>query len=246
MDKFDRGELQSGQSTILQNGAFFQDGSLILSSAAKAEFGNNPHPKGRRLAISGERTYLAVRIIGADRATTASASVISDKWFGSNGDAVNYKSQIEACSYDQVTVKPYSNSGITNGVVTVTIPNTISGENNEVIRDAAENAVNKLNLSGDIDHTMLCIPPDTKEGWIGYAYFNWDLSVYNDNWCLYPSIQMHGEFVEKKSINAKIELARSKRAREVESRKIMTYAEAARKFTDNTMSDIKDHLIKFN
>ena len=42
---------------------------------------------------------------------------------------------------------------------------------------------------------MLCIPPGTKEGWIGYAYFNWDLSVYNDNWCLYPSIQMHGELL---------------------------------------------------
>ena len=54
------------------------------------------------------------------------------------------------------------------------------------------------------------------------------------------------ERIEKKSINAKIELARSKRAREVESRKIMTYAEAARKFTENTMSDINDHLIKFN
>jgi hypothetical protein len=104
---------------------------------------------------------------------------------------MNGLAPMEMLSIDQVKVRPYSSSGISNGVVTFTIPNTISEKDNGVIRDAADDAVNKLNLSGNIDHTMLCIPSGTTGGWIGYAYYNWYLSVYNDNWCLYPSIQMH-------------------------------------------------------
>ena len=206
LSKFKKGELKSAASTLMHEGAFYEGNTLVLpsESIAKAEFGHHAHSRRRRrLAISGSRTYLAVRVVATDSSPTPSTSQISDEWFGTSDDLVNYKSQIEACSYDQVKVKPYSSSGISNGVVTVTIPNTISEKDNGVIRDAADDAVNKLNLSGNIDHTMLCIPSGTTGGWIGYAYLNWYLSVYNDNWCLYPSIQMHGELLR---ITSRIDL----------------------------------------
>ena len=193
LSKFKKGELHSAESTLMHEGAFYEENTLVLprESIAKAEFGHQIHSRGRRrLAISGSRTYLAVRIIGADAATTASISQISDEWFGTYGDPVNYKSQIEACSYNAVTVSKFTGSGVTEGVTTVSISNTVSGTSDGVIRDAADLAVSNLGL-GSPDHTILCIPPGTSGNWIGYAYIDWDLSVFNDNWCLYPSIQMH-------------------------------------------------------
>ena len=41
------------------------------------------------------------------------------------------------------------------------------------------------------DYVILCLPPGTLGGWIAYAYINSWLSVYNDNWCRYPSAQLH-------------------------------------------------------
>ncbi|GFH59676.1 hypothetical protein CTEN210_16152 [Chaetoceros tenuissimus] len=193
LSKFKKGELHSAESTLMHEGAYYEGDSLVLpsESIAKAEFGQNIHSRGRRrLAISGTRTYLAVRVIGADKATTASISEISNEWFGTYGDPVNYKSQIEACSYNAVTVSKFTGSGVTEGVTTVTISNTVSGASDDTIRDAADLAVSNLGL-GNPDHTILCLPPGTSGGWIGYAYIDWDLSVFNDNWCLYPSIQMH-------------------------------------------------------
>jgi len=38
---------------------------------------------------------------------------------------------------------------------------------------------------------MICVPPGTAGDWVAYAYSNHWLSVYNDEWCTYPSVQMH-------------------------------------------------------
>jgi len=36
-----------------------------------------------------------------------------------------------------------------------------------------------------------CLPPGTSGSWIAYAYINSYISVYNNQWCNYPSGQMH-------------------------------------------------------
>ena len=50
-------------------------------------------------------------------------------------------------------------------------------------------------LSSISDHVMLCVPPGTvntnNPGWTAYAYVNSWLSVYNDIWCQYSSVQLH-------------------------------------------------------
>ena len=33
--------------------------------------------------------------------------------------------------------------------------------------------------------------PGTSDDWISYAYINWHISVFNDNWCNYVSAQLH-------------------------------------------------------
>jgi hypothetical protein len=78
---------------------------------------------------------------------------------------------------------------VVNGVVTVTISNTIIGASDSAIRSAVTSALNAAGFStpGQAQHIMYCLPPGTSEGWIAYAYINSWLSVYNNEWCNYVS-----------------------------------------------------------
>jgi len=113
---------------------------------------------------------------------------------------VNLKSQYKACSYGQLRCEGASKTTstgttVTDGVYTINISQTISGEGDGKVRKAvvAEAKAVLGSLGSQFDHVMLCLPPGTKTngGWIGYAYLNHYLSVYNDKWCNYVSLQMH-------------------------------------------------------
>ena len=95
------------------------------------------------------------------------------------------------CLRDRVTTQP--NVG-TDGVYTVSLSTTIvTGANDNTIAWAAVNkAETELgSLTSFANHVMVCMPPGTTGSWIAYAYINHWMSVYNDNWCRYPSGQMH-------------------------------------------------------
>lgn len=131
---------------------------------------------------------LIIRVQAADTATSSSEEVLSDKIFGSDGDPVNLKSQFAKCSYDQLVWDKVTNNGVVGGdsVYTVTIPNTVAGSENGVIREAAINkaaqdlgGVGGTNPFSHIaDYVMVCVPPGTNGGWIAYAYVNYWQSVY--------------------------------------------------------------------
>jgi hypothetical protein len=191
---FHGGVITSGTSTLMQKGAYFDDveGSLIFPDLANVQYGDDPEAR-RKLAITtGTKEMLAVRVIASDASTTSSESEISDAWFGTSGDAVNFKSQYEACSYDKLQINPANTNGVSNGVTTVTISNTVIGTDNGVIRNAVTAALGS-SFTSQFDHVMLCLPPGTSGGWIAYAYVNYWLSVYNNQWCDYVSGQMHGK-----------------------------------------------------
>lgn len=160
-----------------------------------------PQPYGRRLAVStGTKAMLAIRVIAADATTSSSLAVIGDNWFGTSGDTVNLKSQYSACSYGALECNPASKTtstgvAVTNGVHELTISNSVTGVDKGVVEDAVVAAGNSDlgNMRNQFDHVMLCLPPGTLGNWIGYAYVNHYLSVYNDDWCNNVSIQMHGE-----------------------------------------------------
>lgn len=154
---------------------------------------------------TGTKTLLVVRIEAQDASTTSSELVLSDKIFGSGSDQHNLKSQYAKCSYNELVFEKATDAGglINNGVYTLNLPDTvISGVDNGIIRTAAldQGAVEfDKSLEHVADYTMLCLPPGTTGGWIAYAYVNWFLSVYNDQWCTYPSAQLH-EIGKLKSI----------------------------------------------
>lgn len=150
---------------------------------------------GRSLAQTGTKSLLVIRIDALDSSTSASEAVLSDKIFGSvNGDQNNLKSQYAKCSYNQLVFVKATSNLVNNGVFTLSMPDTtITGIENGVIRAAAlAQAADELgDLQTIADYTMLCMPPGTAGGWIAYAYVNWYVSVYNDQWCTFPSAQLH-------------------------------------------------------
>eukprot|EP00546_Thalassionema_frauenfeldii_P015177 CAMPEP_0178920280 /NCGR_PEP_ID=MMETSP0786-20121207/14918_1 /TAXON_ID=186022 /ORGANISM="Thalassionema frauenfeldii, Strain CCMP 1798" /LENGTH=434 /DNA_ID=CAMNT_0020594331 /DNA_START=252 /DNA_END=1552 /DNA_ORIENTATION=+ len=175
------------------------------STISKKNRGGGVESNGRRrLATVGQKTVLVVRAEFFDASTGSTIATLGDEVFGTNGDVINLKSQYDACSYGQLTFSPVadgttfsngvdSSANSLNGVITVSNPSfNVIGQGDGVVREEMRRLVGGRK-GNDINNQyhMLCIPPGTTGGWIGYAYINYWLSVYNDNWCNYPSIQMH-------------------------------------------------------
>ena len=151
--------------------------------------------RGRNLADDVIKKVLVLRVVASDAETTATETQLADDIFGSSGDVVNLQSQFKACSYDKLQFNALtSNTAVgTDGVYTVNLPNTVvAGADDATIRNAVETeAAAQLGSLREIaDHVIICLPPGTGS-WLAYAYVNHWLSVYNDNWCRYPSGQMH-------------------------------------------------------
>jgi len=201
---FKNGKAKSGSTTMEVDGTYGTNGDghrvLHVSDVDSITYEDFVPEHGRRLATTGTKEMLAIRVVAADASTTASEAEISDSWFGTNGDPVNLRSQYFACSYGALEVNAASKTtttgvNVANGVHEVTISNTVSGASDGVIRNAVVAAGDAAlgTMQSQFDHVMLCLPPGTSGGWIGYAYINWYLSVFNNDWCNYVSIQMHGE-----------------------------------------------------
>lgn len=135
----------------------------------------------RRLAIAGNREVLVIR----ETRTSPAGSVLSDQIFGTFGDRVNLASQYAACSYNQLTFSPWAGNGrpsaiVTDGVLTVSITDTIQGSSDATVRDAmlskATRDLGGTPLNQLVDFVMLCIPADTLDGWLIYSYFDHWLS----------------------------------------------------------------------
>jgi hypothetical protein len=143
------------------------------------------------------RTVLVLRAVASDTSTTASEEQLSDDIFGTSGDALNLKSQYASCSDGKVQFEPLTTNNKVgmDGVYTVNLPSTVvTGATRETIRDAMINqAASDLGarLETLVDHVMVCIPPGTVTSWIGNGIVNSWRTMYNDNWCRSPSLQLH-------------------------------------------------------
>mmetsp|Transcript_22689 Transcript_22689/g.47797 ORF Transcript_22689/g.47797 Transcript_22689/m.47797 type:complete len:760 (-) Transcript_22689:153-2432(-) len=153
----------------------------------------------RHLAVTGIKTFVAVRVVAAnDAATSSLESQLREEVFGFGGsDNFNLKSGYEGCSHGQLTISPGSGSSqsnnIVNGVVTITVT-TDTSEGDGAMRNAITAEINSqfgvTNPTELADYFMYCLPPNTLNG-VAYAFINSWQSVYNDFWCNRPSAQMH-------------------------------------------------------
>jgi hypothetical protein len=152
----------------------------------------------------GVKHVLVVKVIDVNgKARIETPSQISDDIFGTNGDAVNLKSQMNACSMGRLDILPGDDSaGVVNqdlydapGVITVNID--ISIETNT--RTNVENAITAkvqdkmgMTLPGPYDLIMYVVEKCYVEcGYAAYAYVNRYISVYQGVNYKYVGVLMH-------------------------------------------------------
>ncbi len=144
--------------------------------------------KSKTASTTGTKTVLVVRVTASDASTSASKSLLSNRIFGTTGDSVNMASQFSACSHDKLNFTPATGSGITNGVQEVTVSVSTS-QGDDVMNNAIYGELGS-DYYGLADYLMFCLPANTMDG-IAYAYIGGQISVYDDDWCEYPSVAMH-------------------------------------------------------
>lgn len=193
--------------------------------------GYNSSDQRRKLSplVSNTRedhTVLAVRIRAKDFTTVSPTWEISDKIFGTSGDRNNLSERYDTCSFGELTMSPFigeTDTGvfIANGVYEIGIDMNVKDIDDGLVREEAARVLEDQlgDLPSQFDHVMLCLPPETSGGWIGYGklcnsclevlhyfvslifhcilpflplgYIGGWMSVFNDEWCNFPSIQMH-------------------------------------------------------
>ena len=186
------GYLDEDGTVALPNG---NDSPLIKKSKQSKKSkssGNNGRRRGAAagrslLAHTGNRKVLAVRVIDVNGlAHPDSSQEMSYNIFGGGGDAVNFKSQIEACSYgDFIASNDYSTFSQAQqdaiaphieapGVISVDIPIDITTATSRYdVRSAVTTAVQAklgFNLPGPFDSVWYNLAGCWNDcGWAAYA-----------------------------------------------------------------------------
>jgi hypothetical protein len=140
---------------------------------------------------SGTKRVLVIRADAPGGvATTASESQLRNDVFV---DSVNLRRQVFACSRKQLILKPATSPQVgTDGVYTVNlttiVPFSLVSVLNAMVVKATLNLGSLLNIA---DYVMVCLPPGTSPGgWISVGFVGSWLSVFNNNWCRSPSVQL--------------------------------------------------------
>jgi hypothetical protein len=147
----------------------------------------------------GPKSVVAVKVVVSDGAYHQSENYLRDEVFGTNSDAFNLKSAYAQCSAGQLNFNPKENTSgadgasINNGVLTITLPSMKAADGDVAIREAVTDRIKELfgnDMTKVADYWMYCLPPGALSG-VAYAYINWYISVYNNEWCDKPSAQVH-------------------------------------------------------
>lgn len=147
---------------------------------------------------SQSRKVLALRVRAKDNEPSYGNAFLRDEVFGTGSDEVNLSERYNSCSYGQVQMVPYDGTTttgktISQGTAQVYVNVNAEGRSDDDLVNRALNVAEDKygDLPSQFDHVMLCLPPGTAGNWIAYAYVDHWLSVYNDEWCTYPSAQVH-------------------------------------------------------
>lgn len=207
INKVYQGEIESGETTLMQDGAYFdKEGSLVITDSDKVHYndGNDGGVSRKRRRLdpsSGTLNVIVVRVVALDSSPTLSEDEIRDAWFGTGGDTMTFKSQYESCTFNKAEVNPVDDSSsitgtqVINGVTTVNINMRVTGQVKYTVAFEAYKTAWKALKGIDFDHLVLCLPPGTKGNWIAYAYVNFFLSVFNDEHIASTSAQLHGKLL---------------------------------------------------
>ena len=157
--------------------------------------------QGRRLATTGTRTVVALNVVSSEGNTTGYSNAhLADSIFGAlirgevpGEDEVNLVSQYSACSHkklnfvprtDLASTTPAAARDIVDGVATWYSTVSASSGDLKMQNDVLSKIGSAYGWQAGADHVIVCIP---EAAWqsvynVGYAYINWYISVYKDQW----------------------------------------------------------------
>ena len=155
----------------------------------------------------GTKKALVIRVTDkSGRQPDGSASYLSDKFFGTNGDSVTMSSGFDDCTFGKLKFTyQYNNANIESklsapGVLEVTIDKDLTKMDQSQMREAVLSASNKklgLSLPGSyFDHVLIVIEKCYQNGsdsceFAAYAFVNSWLSVYVEDNYKFPAVVMH-------------------------------------------------------
>jgi len=174
------------------------------------------HEERRAATYTGKKPVLIVRVTDVNgKAVPQTAEQISDKFFGTQGDLENMKSQFGSCSFGELDITYNDYGDTTNAIVSklaapgvLEVSIGISLNNNQgtitnVIGRAVETKLGKSNLPNPRSGNYLGLPGPSAHvlyvvencyqecRWAAYAYVNSWLSVYQNKYHYMPAVQMH-------------------------------------------------------
>jgi len=194
----------SGKTSIIFSIAEIDEDNLFVSIDNVVEIKEIPEgdrrlKNNRRLSswTIGELETLVIRVISSDGMEPPSANSLHDDIFA---DGACLKSQYDACSYGQLTIKEYQEDIVNGvepvepGIIDVHININAQGNSRNALRKEAKQVAEEMfggvTLNSIFDLVLFCMPPGTGD-WLAYAYINSWESYYNDAWCQSLSALMH-------------------------------------------------------
>jgi hypothetical protein len=152
----------------------------------------------------GVKHTLVVKVYDVNgKARAESPEQISDDIFGTNGDAVNLRTQMSACSMGRVDFRPGDNGNgnidqtlyVAPGVITVQIDISIESNSRTDIENAITTKVQdklKTTLPGPYKHVIYIVEKCYVDcTYAAYAYVNSYLGVYQGENYKYVGVLMH-------------------------------------------------------
>jgi hypothetical protein len=152
----------------------------------------------------GVKHTLVVKVYDVNgKARTESPEQISDDIFGTNGDAVNLRTQMSACSMGRVDLRPGDNGNgnidqtlyVAPGVITVQIDISIESNSRTDIENGITTKVQdklKIALPGPYKHVIYIVEKCYVDcTYAAYAYVNSYLGVYQGENYKYVGVLMH-------------------------------------------------------
>eukprot|EP00536_Pseudo-nitzschia_multiseries_P009452 jgi/Psemu1/242144/estExt_Genewise1.C_2630032 len=200
-------QVVSGESTVTFNKAVIgnigSDPKMYIPVDTRVEVvhmgsaqvsNNNGANQTRSYKTFGELTALVVRVVDPDgKGPEESLSTLEESFFCEDGCL---QSQLEACSYGKLKIKPFSGTipttkdTVENGVVELRLDDFHMYENVISVHNVAKDKFGDLNY----DLILYCMPFGGKArgtvNWLGVAFGNGQASFYNGK-CSIVQLQLH-------------------------------------------------------
>jgi len=202
LKKFKNGEFVAGASTMTTSkGSIIDHATGRMYLPKDIDFDQDiktVHPRSSQVrATTGANKLLVVRVnvAGGSQSPPYSKSTLSDKWFGTSGDAINNNSQYQACSFGKVSFDPYigttsSGVNISDGSYEITVSASYNGSDSAIESEARSVLEQDLGNLSQFDYVALSVPANSQQ-YAAYAYINSWLSLYQGSYVTDVTVQMH-------------------------------------------------------